>query len=116
MSLLLAVAACWVTDGDTIRCGEERVRLLGIDAPEFHCPRTRDCVNGDPQAATDYLASLMRGREISLWRVGIDRYGRTLAIAYADDINLNCAMIDAGHAQYIARWDDGGRVAAECGW
>ena len=24
---------CTVTDGDTLRCGEERLRLTGIDAP-----------------------------------------------------------------------------------
>ena len=30
---------CTVVDGDPLRCGSERVRLLGIDAPELpgHC-------------------------------------------------------------------------------
>ena len=114
MSLLLAAAACWATDGDTIRCGEERIRLLGIDAPEFNCPRTRQCVDGDPQAAKDYLASLMNGRNLSMRRVGKDNYGRTLAVVYADGINLSCAMVSAGHAKYIARWDNGGLIAADC--
>lgn len=114
MSLILAAAFCWATDGDSIRCGEERIRLLGIDAPEFHCPRTRQCVDGDPQAAKDYLAALIEGRDLSMRRVGTDRYGRTLAVVYADALNLSCAMVAAGHAEYIARWDNGGLVAAEC--
>lgn len=44
------VAGCTVTDGDTIRCGAERIRLLGIDAPELpgHCRSGRACAPGDP--------------------------------------------------------------------
>lgn len=35
------IYGCRAVDGDTLRCGQERVRLLGIDAPEMpgHCPR-----------------------------------------------------------------------------
>ncbi|WP_200888824.1 hypothetical protein, partial [Staphylococcus aureus] len=29
-----ALAGCSVTDGDTIRCGDERIRFLGVDAPD----------------------------------------------------------------------------------
>ena len=29
------VEGCTVTDGDTVRCNGERIRLLGIDAPEL---------------------------------------------------------------------------------
>jgi endonuclease YncB( thermonuclease family) len=44
------VSGCTVTDGDTIRCNGERIRLLGIDTPELpgHCRKGRDCVSGDP--------------------------------------------------------------------
>lgn len=43
IAFLLAVTsvhAQTVTDGDTIRFGDKRVRLWGIDAPELHqaCP------------------------------------------------------------------------------
>jgi len=34
LAFLLATA-CIVTDGDTIRCGDERIRLLAIDAQEM---------------------------------------------------------------------------------
>ena len=32
LALSLAAASCAATDGDTIRCGDERIRLTGIDA------------------------------------------------------------------------------------
>lgn len=37
------VSGCTVTDGDTIRCNGERIRLLGIDTPELpgHCRQGR---------------------------------------------------------------------------
>lgn len=50
--------SAYVVDGDSLRCGSARVRLLGIDAPELHgCPRWRDCVDGDGQAAKRSLQS-----------------------------------------------------------
>jgi endonuclease YncB( thermonuclease family) len=50
---------CSVTDGDTIRCGDERIRLLGIDAPELpgHCRSGRNCAPGDPYASTSSLTA-----------------------------------------------------------
>jgi endonuclease YncB( thermonuclease family) len=29
------ISSCHAIDGDTLRCGEERIRLVGIDAPEL---------------------------------------------------------------------------------
>ncbi len=114
MSLLVALSLCAVIDGDSLRCNGENIRLLGIDAPEFRCPSNRQCVEGDPQAAKDYLTGLIAGRGLTIERVGQDRYGRTLGVVYADGYNLSCSMISAGHAVYIERWDNGGRVARDC--
>lgn len=114
MLTLAAAAYCMAVDGDSLRCGGERIRLLGIDAPEFSCPRNRRCVSGDPQASKDYLAAIIEGRDLSIQRVGQDSYGRTLAVVYAGGINVSCAMVQAGHAAYVARWDNGGRVARDC--
>lgn len=117
LATLLATSSingCTATDGDTLNCDGERIRLLGIDAPEFSCPRYRKCVEGDPQAAKDYLAAIIRGRNLTLKRVGQDRYGRTLGVVYANGANVSCRMIAAGHAVYVARWDNGRRVAKDC--
>jgi micrococcal nuclease len=107
---------CTVVDGDTLRCGNERVRLIGIDAPELpgHCRSGRSCVAGDPFAATEALRQRIENSEVKIERVGVDRYGRTLATIYAEGRNVACDLISQGHAQYVQRWDDGGRVAADC--
>ncbi len=107
---------CTVTDGDTIRCGDERIRLLAIDAPELpgHCRQGRDCVEGDPFAATRALEALLARGNLSIRRAGQDRYGRTLAVVYAGSVNLSCAMLESGHAEYVRRWDNGQMVARDC--
>jgi endonuclease YncB( thermonuclease family) len=53
-----------VVDGDTLRCGDRRVRLYGIDAPELpgHCRPGRACTPGNPYASTDNLRRLIGHR------------------------------------------------------
>ena len=108
--------SCSVTDGDTIRCGGERVRLLGIDAPEFpgKCREGRDCAPGDPWASTEALRGAMAGRKLSIRRFGYDRYGRALAEVFADGENLSCSQVQDGQAIYVRRWDNEGRVRQSC--
>jgi micrococcal nuclease len=120
LSLLLpryddTVSGCMVTDGDTIRCNGERIRLLGIDAPELpgHCRKGRACVAGDPYASTQSLADALAGT-ILISRAGQDRYGRTLATLFSDKGNLSCWQLKHGQAVYKARWDNGGRVIRTC--
>jgi micrococcal nuclease len=112
---LIAAAAlsCIAVDGDTLRCGAERVRLIGIDAPEMpgHCRLGRNCAPGDPEASKAALAHLVDGRPVTLDRHGRDAYRRTLAFAFVGEIELSCAQIRAGHAVYVARWDVGGRLS-----
>lgn len=114
ISALLLAAAVTVTDGDTIRIGSERIRLLGIDAPEIHgCRKGRICVPGDGHASKRSLEALMGGK-ISVQRVGQDRYGRTLAQVYVGGRNVACEQLRRGQAAYVAKWDNGGRLAKEC--
>lgn len=109
------LSGCTVTDGDTIRCGDERIRLLGIDTPELpgHCRRGRDCVTGDPYAATASLEAALAG-SLTINRVGEDRYGRTLARVAGAKGDLSCWQLASSHAVYKAEWDDGWRVARTC--
>lgn len=121
MLALAATAAvllsCTVVDGDTLRCGEERVRLLGIDAPEMpgHCRQGRTCAPGDPRASKDALKRLIGRAKVRLVRVGKDRYGRTLAVAYVGKVNLSCAQLRSGQAIYKPQWDNGTRIKRACG-
>lgn len=80
------VFACRVTDGDTIRCGDERIRLLAIDAPELpsHCRTGRECAPGDPYASGTSLGAAMAALSASngLALTGMDaRWARSLATA-----------------------------------
>lgn len=108
-------SACRVVDGDTLRCGSERVRLLGIDAPELpgHCATGRVCAPGDPEASSQSLAQALAGA-LRFTRVGVDRYGRTLALVAGNRGDLSCWQLQHDQAIYKPNWDDDGRVAALC--
>jgi len=116
ITLLVSLAMatqCTAIDGDNIRCGDENIRLIGIDAPELRaCPKTRNCAPGDGRASKRSLEGLIAGKQLNIERVGKDRYGRTLAIVHAGKLNLSCAQVSAGQAIYVARWDRAGRIAA----
>ncbi|MBB4859231.1 endonuclease YncB(thermonuclease family) [Novosphingobium chloroacetimidivorans] len=109
------IGGCAVTDGDTIRCGDERIRLLGIDAPELpgHCRSGRNCAPGDPYASTSSLGAAMIG-ELTIKRVGQDDYGRTLAMVAGDKGDLSCWQLRHEQVIYKAEWDDGLNVARTC--
>lgn len=83
-----------VSDGDTIRVvadGKQiKIRLHGIDAPE----RGQDFGN----VATKGVRSLLAGRQVSIKQTDTDRYGRAVAIVYADGLNVNEAMLTNGWA------------------
>lgn len=115
--MLFALLACTlvVVDGDTLRCGAERIRLIGIDAPELpgHCQHGRRCVPGDPYRSMSNLASALHGRA-TIRRLGTDRYGRTLALVAVNGNDLSCFQLASGSAAYVEKWDNGGSVAAIC--
>jgi micrococcal nuclease len=67
-----------------------RVRLAFIDAPE----RRQAFGTRAKQAMSD----LVFGHEVTLYPHAIDRYGRTVAIVYADDKDIGLEMLKAGLA------------------
>jgi micrococcal nuclease len=115
-ALSLVLASCTATDGDTIRCGDERIRLTGIDAPELgRCkPRRRRCALGDGAASRRALQAAMMKGELRIVRLGRDRYGRTLAVVFAGKANLACSQLAARQAVYRRDWDDRTLVARDC--
>ena len=104
-----------VVDGDTLRCGSERLRLLGIDAPEIeHCPRWRQCAPGDGQASKRSLAAALRLGPVRYQPVTRDRYGRQVAIVWAGRVNLSCWQLRQAEAIYKPKWDNGRVIAHAC--
>lgn len=117
MILALAAAAAfscrspYVLDGDTIRCGDRRVRLARIDAPELpgHCARNRHCAPGDGKASKAALKQMIGGQALSCQPVPAsprggsvyDRWGRTTARCRLNGRDIGQAMIAGGWA---IRW------------
>lgn len=89
-----------VTDGDTIRVvrqGEQvKIRLHGIDAPEKKQPFGN--------AATRKLGQLLHGQNVSIEPTDIDRYGRTVALVWAGQTNVNQEMVRSGYAWVFSRY------------
>ena len=106
----------YVVDGDTLRCGSIRLRLLGIDAPELagHCPTYRTCVPGDGLASKRSLIDALHNGRLTYSVVTTDRFGRAVVMAWAGQSNLSCWQLRRGQAIYKPRWDNGGLVAAAC--
>lgn len=84
-----------VSDGDTFTCltAEKRhvkVRMAEIDTPESKQPYgTR---------ARHALSDLVFGKDVKLVVQDTDRYGRTVARAYAGTTDVNAALVSQGAA------------------
>lgn len=88
----------YVTDGDTIRIGDARIRLYGIDAPET------DQAYGDE--STSMLEYLIGNSSVDVEVVDIDRYGRYIGKIYVDGVYLNLEMVKQGCAWYYYDYAD----------
>jgi endonuclease YncB( thermonuclease family) len=93
-----------VGDGDTLRIrrltggSEERVRLLGVDAPELH-----QSFGG---RSKQHLSSLVFGKNVRVEPQKIDQYGRIVGKVFVGSTDVGLAQIEAGmawHYAYYAR-------------
>lgn len=88
-----------VNDGDSITLGSERIRMRGIDAPEYQqiCQKAgADYPCG--KLARQSLVRLIAGRPVSCSGWQRDRYGRLLGDCRAGDTDLNRSQVEAGWA------------------
>jgi len=101
----------WVTDGDTIsvRLGEatEKVRLVGIDAPEIH--DEREAWRDRAYAASRYVREQLKGRTVTLEGDTIqgdrDEHGRLLRFVFVEGRNFNLELVRLGYAKVYRRFD-----------
>ena len=113
--MIIDCPSAYVIDGDTLRCGPDRIRLLGIDAPEMgSCPRWRVCVRGDGRASKRSLIAALKLGRVRYQAVTVDRFGRQVAVVWAGRINLSCWQLQKGQAIYKPKWDNGQLVARDC--
>ncbi len=92
-ALTTTAHAVRVIDGDTIDIAGERVRLLGIDAPEVFSPACPAEKALGLAASRRVRALIAAARTIEATREGTDRYGRTLARVYLDGQDLGALLI-----------------------
>lgn len=94
-----------VADGDTLRVGATRVRLLGVDAPELsqRCGDDGRKVACGAMAA-EWLRRRVAGRPITCQAVEIDRYGRSVAICRVGGGDVGAAIVEAGWATAYRRY------------
>ena len=90
-----------VIDGDTFRLESgEKVRLMGIDAPETHHPRKP--VEYFGKEATEFAKKMLEGKLVRL-ELDVqerDQYGRLLAYVYLEDSTfVNAELVKQGYAQ-----------------
>ena len=92
-------------DGDSLTIGERRIRLFGIDAPEWNqsCKRdSRDWACG--QAATEALSKLVTGKQVRCVPVDTDDHGRIVARCTVGGTDINRTMVATGHAVAYRRY------------
>lgn len=106
LALSLLLSGFIVTDGDTMRAGDLRIRIFGIDAPERSDP-------GGP-AATEALRGLIEGRTLDCEEMDLDRYGRTVArCMLPDGRDLACALVAMGAARDWPKFSKGAYAGCE---
>ena len=92
-----------VYDGDTVLLSQpnkksEKVRMIGIDAPEMY---KKDHMPAQPYSrkAKRYLSKQILNRQVQIDTYGRDRYGRILGVILLDDVDINLEMVSAGLAE-----------------
>lgn len=98
--------AARVIDGDTIEIDEVTYRLNGIDAPEHgqqcNLPSHKTWPCG--KRATEALNEMVEGGEVKCEGSETDGYGRTIAICYIGEVDLNREMVASGLAWAFVRY------------
>ena len=95
-----------ITDGDTIKILDKRIRFHGIDTPE----KKQICIRNSKeyrcgQEATNALIKKINGKSVVCKvRNKLDRYRRYIGICFLGDINLNKWMVRNGYAVAYRRY------------
>jgi endonuclease YncB( thermonuclease family) len=93
------VGAFRAADGDSLVLGKQRLRLVGIDAPELSQTCTRAGVSWDcGRQARIALAERVRDRTTRCDGSRQDKYQRLLVTCRNGDGDINAAMVSSGMA------------------
>ena len=90
-----------VSDGDSLRSGNLRIRLFGIDAPELkqQCADQNGVLWGCGVAAQRQLNGLIdTNKNLQCSLRDVDRYGRLIMQCFNGATDIGAAMVRSGHA------------------
>lgn len=99
-----------VVDGDTIVVVQDgkdvHIRLIGVDTPETKDPRKPVQYFG--KEASRFTTENVRGKKVTLQldphMNAVDRYGRTLAYVYVEDVLINEEIIRRGFGHAYVKY------------
>ena len=95
-------------DGDTCTSTKgEKIRLACINTPELKGK------NSEPiaaKSARDFLNELIKQEQVKIRRLTKDRYGRTIAEIYKNNVNIQQLMVNKGYAKVYEKY------AYQCKW
>lgn len=103
-----AIRSSRIVDGDTLVFGDVRVRLNGIDAPEWkqicqdRAGRSYRC----GQSARAALNGQVGSAEIRCQGTQYDRYQRLIATCWRENVDLNGWMVEQGWAVAFRRYSE----------
>ena len=95
-----------VSDGDSLRIGDQRIRLYGIDAPE----RGQTCRHADGTVfacgdhVTEVLRDRLRGHDLRCTHIEYDRYDRSVAQCFVGEADIARELVAAGYARAYLRY------------
>ena len=82
------------------RLGSAKVRLFGIDAPEYgqKCSKRKSGVWPCGKEATRFLVELIGDQQVTCVSKGIDNYDRQIGVCSVGDVEVNASMVSSGMA------------------
>lgn len=100
--------AVQVIDGDSIKDGNLKIRLYGIDAPELdqQCTDAKGTSWHCGKASKRKLEIFIKGKHLICNIKGTDLYKRKLAICKLDGLDINQYMVEQGYAVAYTKYSD----------
>ena len=95
-----------ITDGDTIKILNNKIRLHGIDAPEKNqkCTKSRKEYNCGVVATEELIKKIGKNAVKCLNKKNKDRYNRFIGVCFVEQEDLNKWMVRNGHAIAYRRY------------